>query len=295
MDHPITITIAAAFTDQKYAGSPTGVVLDANGLSDEQMQHIANSTNCSHTAFVTESRQDDYDVGVRFFTAGGEIKNCGHGTIALHVVRAVKRGNVADGIVRQRTESGIQEVQVQHENGAITVWLKQDEIRFHPVERETIGDLLSALNLPESSLQPDYPVIIASPGANRFLVALKDVEALQALKPDIAALKKLGEQVKGIGCFVYAMNAPLEATARMFAPNIGVDEDVTNGNSGGCLGAYLLRLDKTNPSELILQVHQGQAFNRPGTVLVKVCRVGDAIETVIGGTAVIESTARFDL
>jgi PhzF family phenazine biosynthesis protein len=76
-----------------------------------------------------------------------------------------------------------------------------------------------------------------------------------------------------------------EATARMFAPNIGVNEDVINGNSSGCLGAYLFNLKNKNPLNLL--VHQGQAFNREGTVKVRVKNVAGNVETAIGGTAKI--------
>ncbi len=283
-----TIYIAAAFTDQQGAGSPTSVVLKADGLTDDQMQRIARATTCSHTAFIIEPAQANDPVGVRFFTASGEIKNCGHGTIAAHIVRAEKGDKKLDGIIQQRTASGLQEVCIQRENGVTTVWLKQDAIRFCDLQADIQAELISILGVSASALDNQYPIILASPGANRFLVALNDAAAVHGLKPNIAALKALGERVQSIGCFAYALNAEHEAVARMFAPNIGVDEDVTNGNSSGCLGAYLLHLDPSHPAQLSLRVHQGYAFNRPGTVLVKVSDRGYGLETIIGGTAVIE-------
>ena len=50
----ITAYEVAAFTNDPRAGSPTGVVLDAGGLRDEQMQAIAQQLGFSHTAFVSE-------------------------------------------------------------------------------------------------------------------------------------------------------------------------------------------------------------------------------------------------
>jgi predicted PhzF superfamily epimerase YddE/YHI9 len=44
-----------------------------------------------------------------------------------------------------------------------------------------------------------------------------------------------------LGCFVYVPPAgDRPGAARMFAPAIGVDEDVANANSTGCLAAHLL-------------------------------------------------------
>lgn len=75
----------------------------------------------------------------------------------------------------------------------------------------------------------------------------------------------------------------MQSLARMFAPAIGVDEDVINANSSGCLGAYILRLG--NFPELTLRVQQGHHFRRLGTVQVTARRVDNRIETTIGGTA----------
>ena len=73
----------------------------------------------------------------------------------------------------------------------------------------------------------------------------------------------------------------------MFAPNIGVNEDVINGNSSGCLGAYFLSVQKSD--HLSLRICQGQKFDREGEVRVNVKKVNNHIETTIGGTAKIES------
>ena len=40
------------FTDTPYRGNPVAVVLDAQGLTGDQMQRIANWTNLSETTFV---------------------------------------------------------------------------------------------------------------------------------------------------------------------------------------------------------------------------------------------------
>lgn len=284
----ITTYEVAAFTDDPAAGSPTGVVLDADDLSGDQMQFIARQLPFSHTAFVTETATDE--VGIRFFTPAGEIKNCAHATIAAHYLRAAQRPDSGDYLINQRTLSGIQEVEGKRQGAAITVSFKQNEIGFSEVDPPTVAELLSVLNLPESALLTDTPVILATPGANRFLVEVKTLSALQSVTPDFAALKALCDRFAGIGCFAFVLeskSSPLQATARMFAPVIGVNEDTINGNGSGCLGAYLLRSANADKRELTLHVHQGHAFNRPGTVQVTARWVGDRIETIIGGTAVI--------
>jgi PhzF family phenazine biosynthesis protein len=296
MNNRITAYEVAAFTDDPTAGSPTGVVLDAAHLTDEQMGHIARELNFSHTAFISET-ENEAGVRIRFFTPLREIKNCGHATIAAHHRRAVHRALRGSQNVIQETAFGSQTVEVHEQGGVVTIFFRQNEIRFSPVDSDTLSELLTALKLSQADLHPRYPVTLASPGENRFLLALNDPAKLNTLVPDIPALKTLCARVESIGCFVFSLDhdqLPVEAEARMFAPNIGVDEDMINGNSSGCLGAYLLRFDPAK-SELNLHVHQGQTFNRPGTVLVKACRIHDRIETTIGGTAVLASTIQISL
>src|SRR5581483_3813460 len=74
------ILIVDAFTDRAFAGNGAGVVPDAHGLDDAQMQAIAREVNLSETTFVTPS--DRADFRVRFLTPTTEIPLAGHPTIA---------------------------------------------------------------------------------------------------------------------------------------------------------------------------------------------------------------------
>ena len=60
-----------SFTRARFHGNPAGVVPDADGLSEEQMQRIARELNNSETAFIFQSDSPDYDVEVKLcaFTA----------------------------------------------------------------------------------------------------------------------------------------------------------------------------------------------------------------------------------
>ena len=60
-----------AFTDDVSGGNPAGVVLDADNLTEKQMQGIAKKVGFSETAFVMSS--DSADFRVRFFTPSDEV------------------------------------------------------------------------------------------------------------------------------------------------------------------------------------------------------------------------------
>ena len=68
------------------------MVLDARGLTDEEMRRIARELNNSETAFILPGKPGEYDVQVRFFTPAKEVPVCGHATIASHYVRAMELG-----------------------------------------------------------------------------------------------------------------------------------------------------------------------------------------------------------
>jgi PhzF family phenazine biosynthesis protein len=56
------------FTAIPYAGNPVAVVLEADGLADDEMQRLASWTNLSETTFVLPPSGDAADYRVRIFT-----------------------------------------------------------------------------------------------------------------------------------------------------------------------------------------------------------------------------------
>ena len=71
-----------AFTDLPFNGNPAGVVY-SDDLNKAEMQLIAREINVSETAFISKSREADFNL--RWFTPSVEVKLCGHATIAsLH-------------------------------------------------------------------------------------------------------------------------------------------------------------------------------------------------------------------
>jgi trans-2,3-dihydro-3-hydroxyanthranilate isomerase len=244
-------------------GSPTAVVDDDPSLSDEDRRRFPGAAGTSHAALLSADGQ-----AVRFFTAGGELTGCGHGTVAAQAVllhrsgRDSLRGRQLTGgrgfdTVATRTAAGIE---VWFDQGVVELW--------QPSARER-DEVLHALG----AASPN--VVVASPGAPRYLVEVPDVAALSGLTADLPRLAGLGV----LGCFAYALDGPGRAVARMFAPAIGVPEDIANANSTGCLAAHL-----RSP---LLRVDQGDARGCPSTVLAAAEPGPDGIRVRVGGVAVL--------
>src|SRR6204780_5305716 len=69
------------FTDLPYRGNPVAVVLDGEGLGDDEMQRFANWTNLSETTFVLPPQAAGADYRVRIFTGARELSFAGHPTL----------------------------------------------------------------------------------------------------------------------------------------------------------------------------------------------------------------------
>ncbi|GAB0108681.1 hypothetical protein JMUB6875_77170 [Nocardia sp. JMUB6875] len=78
----------------------------------------------------------------------------------------------------------------------------------------------------------------------------------------------------------------------MFAPAIGVTEDIANANTTGCLAAHLL--DASGEKTLSIEVNQGDPLGHPSTVLASARRTPAGITTRVGGLAVVRNVHRRD-
>ena len=64
---------ADVFTDRMFGGNPVAVVLDAAGLSAEQMQAVAIEFGYSETTFVLPPRDPSHTAWIRIFTPSREV------------------------------------------------------------------------------------------------------------------------------------------------------------------------------------------------------------------------------
>lgn len=286
-----------AFTRTRFTGNPAGVVANADGLSDAQMQAIARELNNSETAFILRPRADDHDVHVRFFTPTTEVPVCGHATIAAHYVRAIE-GKAERGSVRQLTGAGVLQVDIEPiEDGDFRIWMHQRAPTFGPpLSAPHQHALVDALGITGEDLGSG-PIEIVSTGHSKVMVPLRDRALLTRLTPDLAALASLSRDIGCNGYHLFTLADPdpgILAHARMFAPAIGIAEDPVTGNANGPLGAYLVQHRLLPPDMfrdgLACLMRQGEAMGRPGQVRVEV--TVDPIHATptavrIGGDAVV--------
>jgi PhzF family phenazine biosynthesis protein len=297
-----TVYQVDAFTTERFTGNPAGVVLDAGGLSDAEMQGIARELGNPETAFLGPPDGADHDVTVRYFSPTTEVPLCGHATIAAHYVRA-RVADAPSGTVVQRSRAGRNRIHVERRaNGEHRIVMELGRPAFElPLRGSDRQAVLDALGVSEADARTDCPVQVVSTGHSKVLVGLRSGARLLGLAPDMSALHALSVRTGCNGYLVFALGADVPdvlTTARVFAPAIGIPEDPVTGNGNGPLGAYLVRhgLVPHDGVSLRFRATQGQCVGRRGFVDVHV-RIADGVpcSTTVAGDAVIAFVATVEL
>lgn len=291
-----------AFTTDPLAGNPAGVVPDAAGLADGQMQRIARELNASETAFLRPSKTADRRV--RYFTPTQEVDLCGHATIASHALLAAE--GLADGT--HSLETNVGELSIELDDG--TVWMDQNppEIEAIDADYDALARTLGTEPVALREAGRDLPVARASTGLPFLVVPVTYLERLGEMDPDMEAVESLSaaHDVRGVYAFTFDTLSP-DATlhGRCFVPSAGVPEDPVTGTASGACGAYLDRFrafdgseatgeegaeaaddpDRATPAEM--RFEQGHALDRPGLVRVRASRATSEGVVRVGGEAVV--------
>ncbi len=264
-----------SFTKERFTGNPAGVITNADGLTDVQMQKIAMELNNSETAFIFSSNRSDYDVEVRFFTPTNEVPICGHATIAAHYIRTIEN-NLSPSRIYHKTGAGILPIDIEKEEDDVKIIMTQGKIEFGSyISGKDQELLLDALGIAADDLLENHKIQIVSTGHSKVMIGIKSKGMLDGLRPNYDALAKLSEAIGCNGYYIYTMGceeADILIHGRMFAPAIGIMEDPVTGNANGPLGAYLVhhKLVNHNGSLFKFKIKQGEAIGRAGIMDVEV-------------------------
>lgn len=251
-------------------GSPTAVLDEDAALGDAERRAVPVAAGTSHAVFV--SAAGDGAVRLRFFTAAGELPNCGHGTVAALAVLARRAGT---GHMEAVLEAGGRRFRGEVGDGEAVFDPGPIELRTPAVS--TRQPLLRALGIDEARCR------IASTGRPRMLVQVPDPRTLAELAPDMRSLRQACDAADLLGCYVYSAPAPDgRVTARMFAPSIGVPEDIANANSTACLAAHL-----AGRGPATLRVDMGDSLGVPATVLATTRPGPKGPQVRVGGAAAL--------
>ncbi|MEV4617629.1 PhzF family phenazine biosynthesis isomerase [Asanoa sp. NPDC049573] len=277
------VTIVDACTRRGEGGSPTAVLADDIALSDSTRRAIVRQAGTSHAAFV-DARAGTTPT-VRFFTAQGELTNCGHGTIAAQAF-LLHRRRAREHRARQRTGGRTFDTTAIRRDDGIEVWFDQGTVELQGCAAAGLDGILAALGIRPDDMATDDSPCVASPGTPRLLLPVAALPTLLSMRPDLRRLAAECRRLGYLGCFVYTLSPTRgAAAARMFAPAIGVGEDIVNANSTGCLAAHLFATHRDSS----IEVEQGHTAGRPSSVFATATATREGISARVGGMATIRS------
>jgi PhzF family phenazine biosynthesis protein len=205
-----------AFTGEGLSGNPAAVVPLEAWPDVALMQSIAEQNNLSETAFVAPEAGQ---WRLRWFTPQVEVPLCGHATLAAAYVLWEHQGVAGD------------ELHFLTQSGQLTARREEDRV---------------AVELPESPLSAVVDEVAeavwgalrwrgeAVLRANYLMAVLESAGAVEALEPDMDALRRL----PAAGVIATAAGTETDFVSRFFAPALGVPEDPVTGSAHCALVPY---------------------------------------------------------
>jgi PhzF family phenazine biosynthesis protein len=260
------------FTSIPFKGNPVAVIFDADHLSDNEMQKIANWTNLSETTFIQSSSIGDYKL--RIFTPKNELKFAGHPTVgsAFAFLKSGKLSCGKDEFV-QECKAGLIKIKTVNHN----ILAKFPEINLPDIKvnsskiEEAIG----------CSITSNPIAINSGPVWLTFSVANKKI--LNNIIIDIDKTLKLSQLTGISGLNVYCIDEKASVHLRTFAPILGILEDPVCGSGNAAVAVHLKLSGMHKIVGKNYLAYQGSGMGREGIVQV----ITSDNDIYIGGDSVI--------
>lgn len=269
------------FSYHPLKGNPVAVVLDGDGLSDEQMQQLARWTNLSETTFVLPAMEPEADYRLRIFTPGGELPFAGHPTLGSAHAWLENGGTPRrEDRVVQECQAGL--VAVLRGEGTLS-FAAPPTLRTGPIDDSEVDLIAAAFKIDRERII-DRQWVDNGPGW--AVVRLSTAREVLDLKPDLSVIPQA--MVGAIGAYPEGFEHQFEM--RTFAPKVGVAEDPVCGSMNASVGQWLTASGSAPAS---YRVSQGAILGREGTIEITADAdgtvwVGGATSTIIRGVVTLD-------
>lgn len=288
--------ILDVFTEHRFGGNPLAVVLDADGLSDADMQRIAGEFNLSETVFVLKSERPAHSARMRIFTPKSEVPFAGHPTLGtatlLAELNAPLLNGEKDALIVLDQAIGTVRVGVRARGGAAT-FAEFDAPKL-PAEAGVLPatDILAAglgLIPSEIGFENHKPLCFAAGNTFAF-VPIAGLEAMRRAHVNGSHWERAFEQQGVTGVYLYTRQCVHTGSAfhsRMFAPQVGIPEDPATGSAAVGLAGLVQHFDQLPDGTYKRIVEQGYEMGRESQIVLTLVVTGGKLTTVrIGGASV---------
>ncbi|MFL5872041.1 MAG: PhzF family phenazine biosynthesis protein [Solirubrobacterales bacterium] len=260
------------------SGNPVAVVLDAEGLSEDEMQRFARWTNLAETTFVLPPTRPEADYRVRIFTPVLELSFAGHPTLGTCHTWLQGGGEAREtGEVVQECDAGLVRVRSGTDGLAFAA---PPLVRSGPASEQDTAKVAAALGVdPGEMLAVEW----ADNGPGWICALFESAERVLDLRPSA-----LDFDLGAVGFHPPGSEAAIEL--RAWAPVNGLaSEDPVTGSLNASVAQWLLGNGRlTSP----FVATQGSAIDRAGRIEISedaggTVWVGGRAETVIAGSVTL--------
>ena len=274
-------------------GNPLGVVVDASGWSDADMQRFATWTGLVETTFLLPSSVSEASYRVRIFTPQREIPFAGHPSIgSAHAALEVGLVTPIHGQLVQECGAGLLPIRVATHavtEGSIAreLFVQAPHARILQIGLDNATQsraLLDGIEL--GALLPAF----VEGGRRWWLAEFADQASLRAWCPDHAMIAALAKDSDSLGLCVFARcdNPEFQLVVRAFPAGVGIVEDPASGAANGLIAAYIAAREPHGALAHGYTVSQGREIGRDARIVVRIdgktVWVGGRTDTVIDGT-----------
>ncbi len=227
------------FSAKALQGNSLAVFFDGRGLSDEEMQSIAQEMNLSETTFILPrdaAIERERGVRVRIFTVREELPFAGHPTLGTAFAL---RGD--SGATEIALELNVGKVPVRFEDvlgqSAFGEMTQIDPVFGMQHDREAVA---LATGLRAEDFDPSLPIETVSTGLAYTITPLKSLAVIQKLRIDMNRASEYLEKT-GAKFLYFVARETVDPAARLHARMLFYNgEDPATGSAAGCTAAWMV-------------------------------------------------------
>ncbi|WP_319532184.1 PhzF family phenazine biosynthesis protein [uncultured Cohaesibacter sp.] len=290
--------ILDVFTDELFAGNPLAVVMDSEGLSDEEMQKIAKEFNLSETVFVQPPKNKVFNAALRIFTPAFELPFAGHPTVGTAVLLGLQRfpdlEKRMDSVMMLEEKVGPIQARLKLKPGNVgeavfDVPKNAEVIESRLGSKDEIAAALG-LHIKDIGFENHVPSAYSA-GVPFAMIPIRNLEAIRRARPVMPSWSTAFGSHAHNDAYLYTRETVRHGSSfhtRMFAPSMGVMEDPATGSAAAAFAGVICQFDKPGQGTHKYIIEQGFEMDRPSIIELELdVADGRLKEERIGGSALI--------
>jgi PhzF family phenazine biosynthesis protein len=293
------------FSTRPGGGNPLGVVIDAQGWSDADMQGFAAWTDLVETTFVLPPTSPAASYRLRIFTPQREIAFAGHPTIgSAHAVLESGFAQLRDDGLIQQCGAGLLPIRIEGNAGVQQLFVQAPPAR---VLREGADSPTMLKSLLRGIAPGALPPAFIEGGRRWWVAEFADETTLRDWRPEHASIARLAQATDSLGLCAFARRGSHRAdeqrrddnydlVVRAFPAGVGIVEDPASGAANGLIAAWIALREPQGPLARGYRVSQGREIGRDASIVVRIDApgevwVGGQVHTIVRGTALWPASA----